>query len=121
VTRNACLLLALLLTGSGLRGTAQTTFHGNIAHTGVYESAGPKQLKGVNWAFKTGGPIFGSPAIAGGTVFIGSADGSLYAIIQETGQQKWKFDTEGKIASSPVVANGLVFFLSTDGFLYSLH
>jgi len=35
---------------------AQTTFHGDVAHTGVYQSPGPKQFK-VKWKFKTEGPI----------------------------------------------------------------
>src|SRR5690349_11889073 len=84
---------------------AQTTFHGNIARTGVYDSPGPKQFNGVKWAFKTEGPITGSPAVAAGMVFIGSLDNHLYAIDQQTGQTKWKFKTGGPIASSPAVAD----------------
>ena len=49
---------------------AQATFHGNNARTGVYESAGPAQLRGVKWTFKTDGPIIGSPAVVNGVVFI---------------------------------------------------
>jgi hypothetical protein len=82
---------------------AQTTFHDNIARTGVYGSPGPKQFNGMKWAFKTEGPITGSPAIVAGVVFIGSLDNHLYAIDQQTGQPKWKFKTGGPIASSPAV------------------
>src|SRR5215475_813859 len=78
----------------------QTTFHGNIVRTGVYESPGPKQFNKVKWAFKTGGPILASPAVYNGTVFIGSADNHFYAVNQNTGQQIWDFKTEGQIASS---------------------
>jgi eukaryotic-like serine/threonine-protein kinase len=67
---------------------AQATFHGNNARTGVYDSPGPAKLNGVKWIFKTNGPVVSSPAIVGGVVYIGSLDGSLYAIDQETGQQK---------------------------------
>ena len=52
---------------------AQATFHGDNAHTGVYSSAGPKQLGGVKWAFKAEGPIVTSPTIADGVVYFGSA------------------------------------------------
>jgi len=38
--------LGLLLAASAL---GQTTFHGNVARTGVYESVGPAQLEGVKW------------------------------------------------------------------------
>ncbi len=47
---------------------AQSTFHGNVARTGVYDSPGPKQFNGVKWTFKTRGPIVSSPAVAGGVV-----------------------------------------------------
>ena len=99
---------------------AQSTFHGNLAHTGVYESPGPTKLTGVKWTFKTNGPVVSSPAIAGGLVFIGSLDGSLYAIDQETGQQKWKTDPTDSIASSPAVAGGIVYYLSYDRALYAV-
>lgn len=99
---------------------AQTTFHGSVARTGVYDSPGPKQLGGVKWAFKTDGPIIGSPAVSGGVVFIGSLDTNLYAVNQETGTQKWRFKTEGPIASSPAVANGTVYFSGNDGVFYAL-
>ena len=99
---------------------AQSTFHGNLAHTGVYDSSGPAKFTGVKWTFKTNGPVVSSPAIAGGLVFIGSLDGSLYAIDQETGQQKWKTDPTDSIASSPAVADGIVYYLSYDRALYAV-
>jgi outer membrane protein assembly factor BamB len=99
---------------------AQNTFHANLARTGVYESGGPKQLDGVKWAFTTQGPIISSPAIADGVVFIGSSDGALYAIHQETGQQKWKYETQEPISSSPAVADGIVYFISYDGVMYAV-
>jgi outer membrane protein assembly factor BamB len=111
-------LVVLMASAPGLK--AQTTFHGNNARTGHYDSPGPKQLKGVKWAFKTTGPITASPAIADGVVFIGSLDNHLYALSQQTGQQKWNFKTEGPIASSAAVANGLVYFSSNDGVFYAL-
>ena len=99
---------------------AQATFHGNIARTGAYTSSGPRQLTGVKWTFKTEGPILSSPAIAAGTVFIGSIDGCLYAVGQQTGQQKWKYQTKGPVSSSPAVADGIVYFGGSDGFFYAL-
>jgi outer membrane protein assembly factor BamB len=99
---------------------AQCTFHANNARTGVYDSPGPTKLNGVKWTFKTNGPVVGSPAIAGGVVFIGSLDGSMYAIDQETGKQKWKTDPTDSIASSPAVADGIVYYLSYDRALYAV-
>ncbi len=96
---------------------AQNTFHGNNARSGVYDSAGPKQLGGIKWRFKTGGPIVASPAIAEGVVYIPSMDTYLYAIDQETGKEKWKYKSRMPIASSPAVAGGLLYFVSSAGSL----
>ena len=109
------LLLALLAISQN--SIAQNTFHGNNARTGVYESAGPKQLGGIKWIFKAGGPIVASPAIADGVVYIPSMDTYLYAIDQETGKEKWKYKSHMPIASSPAVAGGLLYFVSSGGSL----
>ena len=101
---------------------AQTTFHGDAARTGVYPTSGPQQLNGTKWTFKTDGPIIGSPAIANGVIFIGSTDGNVYALDQETGKQKWKFKTfaSRQVTSTPTIANGLVYFGAFDGILYAV-
>ena len=101
---------------------AQTTFHGDTARTGVYPTAGPQQLTGTKWTFKTDGPVIGSPAIANGVVYIGSIDGNMYALDQETGKQKWKFKTlaSRQVTSSPTIANSLVYFGGFDGILYAV-
>ena len=99
---------------------AQATFHGDNARTGVYPGSGPVQPAVVKWRFKTGGAVVSSPAVAEGVVYVGSADGNLYAIDQETGTQKWKFETGEPVVSSPEVANGLVHFLGSDGALYAV-
>ena len=99
---------------------AQSTFRGNNAHTGVYQGAGPKQLGGVKWAFKAGGPIVTSPAIADGVLYFGAMDGHLYAVVQDTGQEKWNFKSRMPIASSPAVSGGMVYFVSSAGSLAAL-
>ena len=99
---------------------AQSTFHGNVARTGVYDSPGPAQFSGVKWAFKTGGPIVASPAVADGVIYIGSADGFLYAIDQSTGKEKWRFKSSMPIASTAAVAGKFVYFVSSRGSLAAL-
>jgi outer membrane protein assembly factor BamB len=95
----------------------QTMFHGNLAHTGVYDSAGPAKFGGVKWTFKTGAAIVASPAIANGVVYIPSMDGHLYAIDQESGKEKWNFKSSMPITSSPAVEGGLIYFVSSGGAL----
>jgi len=99
---------------------AQTTFHGNVTRTGVYESAGPSQLKGVKWTFKTGGAIVSSPVIANSVVYITSMDGHLFAIDQETGKEKWNFKSRMPIASTPAVVGEAIYFVSSAGSLAAL-
>jgi eukaryotic-like serine/threonine-protein kinase len=110
------ILLAVAVTPS----SAQTTFHGDNARTGVYATRGPQRLGGLKWTFKTGGPIVASPAIADGVVYITSLDGRLYAIDQETGKERWNFKSRLPIASSPAVAGGVVYFVSSTGALAAL-
>jgi eukaryotic-like serine/threonine-protein kinase len=115
--RSACLTLSIL---AAAHAPAQSTFHGNAARTGVYDTAAPAQLHGVKWSFKTGGVIVTSPALAEGVVYIASLDGHLYAIDEETGKEKWNFKSSRPIASSPAVDHGTVYFVSSVGALVAL-
>jgi eukaryotic-like serine/threonine-protein kinase len=99
---------------------AQLTFRGNTAHTGVYDTAGPKQLAGVKWKFAAGGAIVTSPSIADGVVYIAALDGHLYAVDEQTGKEKWNFKSRMPIASSPAIANGTLYFVSSAGSLAAL-
>jgi outer membrane protein assembly factor BamB len=93
-------------------------FRNDPGHSGIYTGGVPR-LHGVKWKFKTKGEVNSSPAIANGVIFVGSNDGSMYAIDQETGAQKWAAMTHGRIASSPAVAHGMVYFGSYDGYFYA--
>ncbi len=60
--------------------------------------------------------IIASPAVAKGTVYIGSRDGYMYAVDQETGAQKWRVSHEGSWAmSSPAVLGDVVYSGTSDG------
>jgi outer membrane protein assembly factor BamB len=116
-------LLAVVLSTALVPAAAladATMFRGGPVHTGVYPGTAIASAPHLKWQFKTGGRVIASPAVAGNTVYAGSADGSLYALDLGTGTQKWKFSTKARIASSPAVANGLVFFESYDGNFYAL-
>ena len=113
-------VLALMSAAATVPSTAQTTFHGNVARTGVYTAPGPSRLGGVAWAFKAAGPIVTSPAIEGGAVYIASLSGHLYAVDQETGKEKWNFKSRTPIASSPTVAGPMLYFVSSTGALAAI-
>lgn len=75
----------------------------------------PKLMSNGKWEFE-----HASPAIADGTVYFGSADGSIYALEPATGKQQWSFKTAGRIRAAPAVADGVVYAGSMDGNLYAL-
>jgi eukaryotic-like serine/threonine-protein kinase len=116
------LYLLILISASCVFAFAQDSpmFRNDLAHSGIYDSAGVSQFHRVKWSFHTEGEVISSPAIVGGVVYVGSNDGNLYAIDQQTGSQKWKFHTGARITSSPAVANGVVYFGSYDGSFYAL-
>lgn len=61
-----------------------------------------------------------SPAVEGGTVYIGSGDQHVYALDAATGALRWKFATGDVVHASPAVANGTVYIGSWDRNLYAL-
>jgi len=93
---------------------------GNLRRTGFYPSASIRECKGVKWKFASKSGIDSSPVVSNGTVYVGSLDGSLYALEIESGELKWQFRTEDKVFSAPAIADGTVYFGSDDHFLYAL-
>ncbi len=61
-----------------------------------------------------------SPAIADGTVYIGSGDHNVYALDARTGTERWRFATGDVVHASPAVANGIVYIGSWDRNFYAL-
>jgi outer membrane protein assembly factor BamB len=57
---------------------------------------------------------------ANGTLYVGSADGSLYALDPADGHEKWHFSTQGAVRSTPAITDGRVFFGSYDHAMYAL-
>ncbi len=46
---------------------------------------GLAKLSGVKWTFHTKGEVISSPAVVAGVVYVGSTDGNLYAIDEQSG------------------------------------
>jgi len=64
---------------------------GDLARTGAVGANTALPQGKALWTFDTGKPIQSSPAVVGGTVYIGSEDNHLYALDAVTGAQKWAF------------------------------
>jgi outer membrane protein assembly factor BamB len=80
-------------------------------------TSGPVSLR---WSYTTGNFV-DSPAVAGGTVYIGSDDDKVYALNAATGRLRWSYSTAGAVESSPAVAGGTVYIGSFDHKVYALN
>ena len=83
----------------------------------------------LRWAFATDGAVlasgsFGydrrtiqsSPSVGDGIAYVGSRDGTLYAVDAERGTLRWRFDNSVFWSNtSPARANGLVYAGNSDG------
>jgi outer membrane protein assembly factor BamB/serine/threonine protein kinase len=109
--------LDLIPTPSGVQWLM---FHQGVDHSGAAPGQFNLPLE-KRWEFVTGGPInMSSPAVVGGTAYIGSQDGKLYAVDIATGRQRWAFNAGGRIESSPAVAQGIVYFGAHNGKVYAV-
>ena len=77
-------------------------------------------LAGLRWRFETGGAVRSSPAVVGDALYVGSADGRLYALGVADGNELWSFDAGSAVISSPAVAADLVYFGDRGNVLHAL-
>jgi len=115
-----CLLVLVTLVFCSPIFAQDAMFRGNPQHTGVYAGPAVPQFTKIRWQFHTNGQVLSSPAVADGTLYVGSSDHFLYALDAATGALRWKFETAGRIASSPAASDGLVYFGSFDSNFYAV-
>ncbi|HEX6487432.1 MAG TPA: PQQ-binding-like beta-propeller repeat protein [Candidatus Dormibacteraeota bacterium] len=72
------------------------------------------------WQLDLGGPVDGSPAVAGGLVLAGSEAGQLTAVDLRSGRLAWRVTGLGAITDSPAVAGGLVLVGTLEGRVVAL-
>jgi polyvinyl alcohol dehydrogenase (cytochrome) len=78
----------------------------------------------LKWAFGFPGAsaTYGQPTVAGGRLFVGSEDGTVYSLDAQTGCTYWSFkaETTVKTAVSIDAAGRTVFFGDTNGNVYAV-
>ena len=74
----------------------------------------------IRWTYTTGAGVFSSPAVADGTVYVGSTDRNVYSLDAATGHVRWTYTTGGWVTSSPVMVGGTVYIGSWDWTIYAL-
>jgi eukaryotic-like serine/threonine-protein kinase len=95
-------------------------FRQDAAHSGVSEAPLFTGQGGVRWRVATGGAVRSSPAVTATHLFVGSDDGSLYAVDRRAGTVTWKFEAGGPVAASPAVAGGLVVAATLHGRIFAV-
>lgn len=92
-----------------------------------------------NWSYDTGGWSWGTPAIDGDTIYIGSmmapsytyfpqSKKKLFAVDSKTGEEVWSFEPESKekgyiiggVYTTPVIDGNTVYFGSINGKFYAI-
>jgi outer membrane protein assembly factor BamB len=61
------------------------------------------------WQFETGKPVWSRPAYEDGVIYMGSMDGSAYALNADKGSERWNRDLGGAISANIVFENGLLY------------
>jgi polyvinyl alcohol dehydrogenase (cytochrome) len=77
----------------------------------------------LKWAFGFPGvtTAFGTPTLVAGRIFIGAADGTVYALDAATGCVRWTYAAVSGVRVSPVVDNRLVYFGDLRGNAYGVN
>lgn len=115
------------------RGADWPAWRGDAGHTGVTQTALPKNLS-LQWtrelpplerAWPDDGrlefDIAYEPVAAGGLVYIASPrTDAIVAFDAETGSETWRFFAEGPVRFAPAIADGLLYAGADDGCLYRL-
>jgi outer membrane protein assembly factor BamB len=107
----------------GFNATAGTSYYFQIDNADTTGGELTITLTDALWQYPTTDEVTSSPAVgADGSVYVGSADGYLYALSSE-GTLRWRGATSGAIdlASPAVGGDGTVYVGSTDGFLYAFN
>ncbi len=130
-------------TGSNALYCVDTTTHEEVWHTPVTDQIKSSPVISGNTVFVTSTnslmainkengnirwtkPIsasWGTPAIAGDSVYVGTrADSALNCFDTASGDERWTFTANGKIDSSPVVTTNAVYFASNtaSGTIYAV-
>ena len=88
-------------------------------HSAATDIAATPQGK-LKWRFDTDFPLFSSPAVVEGRLYLGSGDNRIVALDADTGELIWEYPVRGPVDSSPAVAGESVFVGLRDGTVLSL-
>lgn len=96
------------------------TFQSDPERTGyTTRVTGPQNAVEPAWVFSTDDAIRCAPAVGDGSVYVGSTDGTLYALDSENGTLEWQYDIGWAIRAAPTLDEDTVYLGSDDGCVYA--
>src|SRR3954452_10265133 len=117
--RVALVALALLPATAQAAEAPWPSMRHDARNTGA-SPVGPRYAGDRPWTVKTGKGIFSTPVVdAAGTAYVGSADGTFYAI-DPRGRTRWRFKTGGIIDAAGALVGDSVVMGSGNEKLYRL-
>ena len=72
------------------------------------------------WETRTTGPVHGTPAVAGGNLYLPLQDKRLLALDLDSGAVRWEFNSDSPFVGSAVVDGGIVYAGAQDGRVYAV-
>lgn len=96
-------------------------FRGTPAFEGIAPTSLSKELK-LAWEFKTEAAVRSSAVVVGGTVIVGSDDGSVYRVDLRSGRKIWQYESKAPFEAPPLVISslGLVYIGDLDGVFHAI-
>ena len=76
---------------------------------------------GVTWTFPTAGPVTGTPAVAGGSVYAGDLAGNVYSVNEETGSLNWTVNVGHAVSDSILATGNTLIFGDGNGNVWGLN
>ena len=80
----------------------------------------PKLTLRWSFGFPDASSAWAQPSVAAGRVYVGSQNGTVYALDAARGCVRWTFAASGGVRTAIVVGNGLVYFGDTAANVYAL-
>lgn len=98
----------------------QTVYGGDVGRSGVASARGLARLGGVRWDRVFDAPLCGAPALAGGALVVGDAQGRVHAVDTADGRTRWTASLDGPVFPPAAVAGGVVYVGADRGAVYAL-
>jgi outer membrane protein assembly factor BamB len=73
----------------------------------------------IVWQADAGGPLWSSPAVREGMLFVGHSGGEIVALDARTGTVTWRHDSDEALRASPIAVGSAVIVATMAGTVYS--